>query len=400
MWLVRDSNPRRLSRLIYSQIPLAAWVTSHCADRHLGNNTRYWLPAVARRTVKLYSFNQMIGIVEVAERAGVSTATVSRALNGKAHVSARAREKVLKAASELGYVASSSAYTLATGRSKNIGVVLPFINTWFFSAVLEGIVNALVARGYDVTLYNLSGGASHRKRVFEDLVLRKRVDGVLTVALKLSEQELRNLTDLEKPIVGIGGPIPGARSLTIDDEGAGRLATQHLISLGHTEIGMISGTPATEMDFHQPYLRKTGYHEALLDANLDFHPQWMAEADFTIAGGYHAAKQMLGDPRSAPTAIFCASDEMGFGAIQAARDLGYRVPQDISVIGMDGHPMGMFYGLSSIDQSTSEQGAKGANMLMDILGSDDEKQLKNFEQLNIWPIDLIVRSSTARRSAN
>ena len=215
----------------------------------------------------------MIGIVEVAERAGVSTATVSRALNGKAHVSARAREKVLKAAAELGYVASSSAYTLATGRSKNIGVVLPFIDRWFFSAVLEGIVNALVARGYDVTLYNLSGGASHRKRVFEDLVLRKRVDGVLTVALKLSEHELKNLTELQKPIVGIGGPIPGARSLTIDDEGAGRLATQHLISLGHTEIGMISGPPATEMDFHQPYLRKTGYHEALLDANLDFHPQ-------------------------------------------------------------------------------------------------------------------------------
>jgi LacI family transcriptional regulator, repressor for deo operon, udp, cdd, tsx, nupC, and nupG len=341
----------------------------------------------------------MIGIVEVAERAGVSTATVSRALNGKAHVSARAREKVLKAAAELGYVASSSAYTLATGRSKNIGVVLPFIDRWFFSAVLEGIVNALVARGYDVTLYNLSGGASHRKRVFEDLVLRKRVDGVLTVALKLSEHELKNLTELQKPIVGIGGPIPGARSLTIDDEGAGRLATQHLISLGHTEIGMISGTPATEMDFHQPYLRKTGYHEALLDANLDFHPQWMAEADFTIAGGYHAAKQMLGDPRSAPTAIFCASDEMGFGAIQAARDLGYRVPQDISVIGMDGHPMGMFYGLSSIDQSTTEQGAKGANMIIDILESDDEKQLRNYEQLNIWPIDLIVRSSTARRSA-
>lgn len=340
----------------------------------------------------------MVGIIEVAQRAGVSTATVSRALNGKSHVSGRARERVLKAAQELGYVASSSAYTLATGRAKNIGVVLPFIDRWFFSAVLEGAVNALVQRGYDVTLYSLSGGTSHRAKVFEDLVLRKRVDGVLTIALKLSDQELGRLTDLKKPIVGIGGPIPGARSISIDDEGAGRLATQHLISLGHTQIGMISGNPASEMDFHQPYLRKTGYHEALLDANLDFQPQWMAEADFTIGGGYYAAKQMLGDPRNAPTAIFCASDEMGFGAIQATRDLGLRVPQDISVIGIDGHPLGEFYGLTTIDQRTKEQGQQGANWIVDILESGDKKQLSNVEQLSTWPIDIEVRGTTAKRS--
>jgi DNA-binding LacI/PurR family transcriptional regulator len=340
----------------------------------------------------------VVGIIEVAQHAGVSTATVSRALNGKSHVSAKAREKVLKAAQELGYVASSSAYTLATGRAKNIGVVMPFIDRWYFSSVLDGAVNAMVSRGYDVTLYNLSGGSVNRKRVFEDLVLRKRVDGVLTVAVKLTDEELEKLTALQKPIVGIGGPIPGARSLSIDDEGAGRLATLHLLSLGHTEIGMISGTPASEMDFHQPSLRRTGYQEALLDANLDFKPEWVAEADFTVGGGYHAAKQMLGDPRSAPTAIFCAADEMGFGAIQAARDLGYRVPQDISVIGMDGHPLGDFYGLSTIDQNPNAQGAKGANMLVDILESNDEKQPVNVEQLTSWPIELLVRSSTARRA--
>ncbi len=340
----------------------------------------------------------MVGIIEVAQHAGVSTATVSRALNGKSHVSAKAREKVLKAAQELGYVASSSAYTLATGRAKNIGVVMPFIDRWYFSSVLDGAVNAMVSRGYDVTLYNLSGGSVNRKRVFEDLVLRKRVDGVLTVAVKLTDEELEKLTALQKPIVGIGGPIPGARSLSIDDEGAGRLATLHLLSMGHTEIGMISGTPASEMDFHQPSLRRTGYQEALLDANLDFKPEWVAEADFTVGGGYHAAKQMLGDPRSAPTAIFCAADEMGFGAIQAARDLGYRVPQDISVIGMDGHPLGDFYGLSTIDQNPNAQGAKGANMLVDILESNDEKQPVNVEQLTQWPIELLVRSSTARRA--
>ena len=275
----------------------------------------------------------MVGIIEVAQHAGVSTATVSRALNGKANVSARARERVLKSAQELGYVASSSAYTLATGKAKNIGVVVPFIDRWFFSTILEGAVNAIVNRGYDVTLYSLSGGNENRNRIFDELVLRKRVDGVLTIALRLSESELKKLAELEKPIIGIGGPIPGARSISIDDEGAGRLATAHLISLGHTKIGMISGSPVTQMEFHQPYLRMTGYHEALLDANLDFHPQWMAEATCTIDGGYHAAKQMLGKPQKAPTAILGAGGEIAFGARQEDRDLGLRVLQDIRAVG-------------------------------------------------------------------
>lgn len=353
--------------------------------------------ALAEIPVNLYSFC-MVGIFEVAERAGVSTATVSRALNGKSHVSARARERVLQAAQELGYVASSSAYSLATGRSKNVGLVLPFVDRWFFSAILEGAVGALISRGYDATIYSLNGGPSQRQRVFEDLLLRKRVDGALTFALKVNEHELENLTAIGKPIIGVGGTVPGMRSLAVDDEGAGRLATQHLISLGHTRIGMISGSPATEMDFHQPYLRRTGYREALLDANLDWQPGWLVEADFTMQGAYHAAKQMLGDPRSAPSAIFCASDEMGFGAIMAARDLGYRVPQDISVIAMDGHDSGEFFGLSTINQNVRGQGAKAASMLIDLLESGDDRAMRNTEQVVEWPIELVVRSSTAKRA--
>jgi DNA-binding LacI/PurR family transcriptional regulator len=89
---------------------------------------------------------------------------------------------------------------------------------------------------------------------------------------------------------------------------------------------------------------------------------------------------------------------MGFGAIQAARDLGLRVPQDVSVIGIDGHPLGEFYGLSTVDQSVQQQGAKAANTLVDILESNDPKAQENFESMTFWPIDLVVRSSTARRT--
>jgi len=339
----------------------------------------------------------MVGIEEVAAHAGVSTATVSRALNDKPHVSKAAREKVFKAADDLGYVPSSSAYTLATGKTKNVGVVLPFVDRWFFSVVLEGLSEALNSRGLDVSFYSMKGGENQRNLVFNELLLRKKVDGVLTVAVKLTEDELTNLTNLRKPIVGIGGPISGARSLGVDDEGSGRLATQHLLSLGHTEIGIITGNPSTELEFHQPYLRQTGYREALMEAGLDVQKNWFAEADFTIPGAYHAAKQILGNPSNAPTALFCASDEMAFGAIQAAKDLGYSVPDDISVIGMDNHDLSGFYNLTTIDQKPREQAAKAANMLADLFDEDLKEKKLNVQEFHEWPVELLIRGSTAKR---
>ncbi|MEN9749195.1 MAG: hypothetical protein RL149_273, partial [Actinomycetota bacterium] len=223
----------------------------------------------------------MAGIEDVAKLAGVSTATVSRALSGKDHVSDKARQKVEKAAAELGYVASSSAYTLATGRNRNIGVVMPYIDRWFFGAFLESAESALVESGYDLTLYNLSGGAAQREKIFNDFLLRQRVDAVLAVAVAPSASELENLNRMKKPILAIGGHIDGARSLVMDDRAAGRLATEHLISLGHTRIANINGLEGSDKEFNQPNLRHNGYVDALKSAGLEVKPNWTAHADFT-----------------------------------------------------------------------------------------------------------------------
>ena len=152
----------------------------------------------------------MPGINEVAELAGVSTATVSRALSGNGHVSPSTRERVKSAALQLGYVVSSNASSLATGRTKNVGVVIPFLNRWFYSSVIEGAERALLAHGYDLTLYNLSGGGDERRSVFEHFLLRKRVDAVIAISLELTADEVSRLLEMNKPIVGIGGPLPGA----------------------------------------------------------------------------------------------------------------------------------------------------------------------------------------------
>lgn len=335
-----------------------------------------------------------VSIAEVAQRAGVSTATVSRALSGRGHVSAAAKEAVLAAAHALGYVVSSNASSLASGRTRNVGVVLPFLNRWYFASVLEGAQQALLRAGYDVTLYNLSGGGEERASVFEHFLLRQRVDAVIAVSLELTEDEVARLHALGKPIVGVGGPIPGVRTLAIDDVAVAKLATEHLTGLGHTRIGHLGGRPEFDSDFHLPVQRRHGYEAALDEAGIPFDADLVANADFTVQGGYHAAKQLLGaPPRSRPTAIFAASDEMAIGAILAARDLGLAVPHDVSVVGIDDHDQAEFFGLTTVAQFPRKQGARAVDILLEQLEPRDGSEPLADIPL---PFELVVRSSTSR----
>lgn len=335
----------------------------------------------------------MPGIHEVARVAGVSAATVSRALSGRGSVSPSTRERVVAAATELGYVVSSSASGLATGRTRNVGVVIPFLNRWFFGAVVEGAESALLERGYDLTLYNLGGSDEERRLVFQHFLLRKRVDAVIAVSLELTGDEVQRLIDLDKPIVGVGGPLPGVRTLSLDDTELGRLATEHLLALGHTDIAHIGGE-ALEMDFHLPTNRRHGYEQAMHAAGLETLDRHFHAADFTMEGGYRAAKQLLGNPSGRPTAIFAASDEMAIGAILAAKDLGMHVPSDVSIIGIDDHELAEFFGLTTIAQFPDMQGRMAVEVLMDELHPGERSE----ETLNIdLPYELVVRSSTARR---
>lgn len=339
----------------------------------------------------------MVGIDEVARRAGVSTATVSRALSGRGHVAAVTRERVEAAASELGYVVSASASSLATGRTRNIGVVVPFLNRWFYTSVIEGAQRRLMQYGYDLTLYNLSGVSNERETVFEHFLLRQRVDAVIAVSLELSPDEVHSLHALGKPLVGVGGPIPGVPTLSIDDLAVSRLATEHLLSLGHTVIAHIGGDVDAEMSFHMPTNRRLGWEAALRDAGIDPRPDLYFPAVFTMESGYVVAKRMLGDPRLRPTAVVVASDEMAIGVILAARDMGLEVPRDISVVGIDDHELAPFFGLTTVAQFPEGQGEGAVELLMrelDQTRGDDEPT-------NVpLPFDLVVRSSTARPRAD
>ena len=340
----------------------------------------------------------MVGIVDVARAAGVSTATVSRALSDNPNVSQKTKDLVKKFADQLGYVPSATAYTLVTGRTRNIGVVMPFIDRWFFSTVLDEIERDLVDAGYDLTLYNLHGTGGTRDAVFTKLLPRKRVDAVLAVAVKLTESELDALSNVSKPVLGIGGPIAGSYSLAIDDVAAGRLATEHLLSLGHRDIGMVGQVEKDSHLFKVPNQRRIGYEEALVAAGVKFRDAWFKPTDsHSIDEGYAAAKQLLGDPRNAPTAIVTSTDELASGAIMAAKDLGLRVPEDLSVVGIDNHDMSSFFNLTTVSQDVRGQGKALVRMLLEVLDGEGNAKLPPVTK---WPIDLVVRGSTSRLRQN
>jgi len=330
------------------------------------------------------------GIADVARRAGVSKSTASRALSGNGYVSEITRAKVVAAASTMGYVVSTNASSLVTGHTHNVGILTPFINRWFFAEVLEGIESALIAAGYDLTLYRLSADATDRRRVFDYFLVRKRVDAVIAVGIALSPSEVGLLHGLGKPIAGIGGAIAGISTLSIDDVAATRMATEHVIGLGHTRIMHFGGDLDEQMDFVVHAQRLAGFRGALADAGITQSDDFRA-TPFSIPGGFEVGLAVLADPRSRPTAIVAGCDEIAIGVILAARQLGIQVPQQLSVVGLDDHDLAEMFGLTTLRQQPGNQGRLAVELIMGQLGSPDEEWTAN--ALTV-PVTMLVRSST------
>jgi LacI family repressor for deo operon, udp, cdd, tsx, nupC, and nupG len=336
-------------------------------------------------------------IDDVARLAGVSTATVSRALRGLPTVSKTTRDRVLAAATQLGYAASPSASRLAGGKTGAVAVVVPRITRWFFATVVEAAEQALHQGGYDLLLHNLGGSETERQRLLHTSALHKRVDALILVATPLQGADFDAVTSLALPGVTVssGTGVPGWPSIRIDDVAAARTATTHLLQCGHRRIAHISGDPADELAFTTHIDRRRGYREALGDAGIVPDPALDVEEEFTVAGGERATAELLrhGTP---PTAIFAACDEIAMGAMAALRQAGLKVPEDISVIGIDDHDLAGVVGLTTVAQPAAEQGRLAADILLGPLTGGDYPG----EETVILPTRLIVRESTAPPRAN
>jgi len=327
----------------------------------------------------------MSGIADVARQAGVSKATASRALTGNGYVAPETRERVQQAAHDLGYVASSSASSLVTGKTQTVALVVPRVGRWYFGEIIEGIERSLMQLGYDLTLYMAEPDTRDRDRLYRHFLARKRFDGVIAVALEPDDSDLERLVGFAKPTVCIGNELPGVVTLGIDNVAIGRMITQHLLALGHTRVAFLGSTPEVDPRARDVDDREKGYIQAMHAAGLkpDVHA-----ATLTITDGYAAATPLLADADSRPTAIVGACDEVAIGAIIAAQRLGIAIPSQLSIIGVDGHDYAEMFALTTVEQDPGTQGELAVETLMSMV-----EGVTPVERTTV-PARMVMRAST------
>lgn len=326
----------------------------------------------------------------VAELAGVSVSTVSRALRNVPGISEETRKRVQRIARELGYVPSIAGSRLATGKTRTVAIVTPSLSKWFFGQVLAAAGSVMREAGYDVLLYELADEAT-RGRFFDGPALPGRADGVLILALQPTPAELEALTEQGLPLAVLGSEQPGVPCVRVEDRDAGRSAVRHLLNLGHERIAFIGIEQAAgnTLGGVPPAQRLLGYRDALSEAALDHRPEYEVFEENTTAGGSSAMARLL-CAEIPPTAVFVASDEMAFGVLGTLRGAGISVPGDMSVVGFDNHELSGLLDLTTMDHSVTRQGAEAARLLVSALQASETS-----ETTLMVPATLVVRGSTA-----
>ena len=330
----------------------------------------------------------MSTITDVARVAGVSVATVSRALRGLDRVSPDTRARVLRVAEELDYVASPTATSLASGRTRVVAVCAPFLSRWYFATLVSAIEKELRTHGHHAILFDLEDDAYHSRLPLTQNMLWKRVDGIITLDVTPTPEEMELLDRLELPAVAVGSPVPGRQCVRIDDAAAMRSAVEHLLGLGHRSIGYVGQVPDGVEHVRTPRDRLRAFREVMTEAGLEVEESWVLDSDWTAQAAARDSRAILAGA-DRPTAVVAASDEMAIGVRETARSLGLDVPGDLSVIGIDDFQLSDVLGLTTVRQDVTGQGAAAARLLLgtlleDRVGGEDV----------VLPTELVVREST------
>ncbi|WP_255639956.1 LacI family DNA-binding transcriptional regulator [Deinococcus taeanensis] len=310
--------------------------------------------------------------------------TVSNVINGKSGVRPATRQRVLDAIAETGYRVNVTARTLAGGRNRMISVFTPQLNRPYAAEVVQGAAEAAERLNYDLVVMMQ---APHSASDFS-MMTRLSVGALL---IQPSPEWVRG--DLPPHVVSVDGP--SAHPLTVDNYGGACRAMQHLLALGHTRIGFVSGLdaePELRGEGHErndAHERFRGYRDSLHAAGLPVRPEYTAHGDFTKASGERAAWQLLHLP-DPPTALFVSGDAMALGAVHVAQDLGLHIPGNLSVVGFDDLPLAGLSrpGLTTVRQPLPTMGAVAVQMLAALAESQACPLPAPF------PTELIVREST------
>jgi DNA-binding LacI/PurR family transcriptional regulator len=336
-----------------------------------------------------YPFHIVSGIVEIAKKAGVSPATVSRALRGLHHVNERTRKKIIDAAQALDYPIRPDMLPRSEGGKTNtVGVIAPFLSRWYFSQALAGIEQALREAGLDLLLYNFAQ-VDARQRVFQQKKLVGKVDGLIVISLPPTEKEFDRILGLGIPVSLLGNADPRCSSVTVDDMKGAETAAQHLIEMGHKSIAIMAGQDERAFNFSVARKRRDGFLNILGQNGIEFNPDFELISDFDSHTAELAMDEFL-RRKKLPTAIFCESDEMAFGVMKSLQKRGLKVPDDISIIGYDDHEFSHNVGLTTIAQPVKFLGQLTASQIMSRIENPENPTA----QMKV-PTSLVIRSSVA-----
>ncbi|WP_338846858.1 LacI family DNA-binding transcriptional regulator [Massilia sp. W12] len=324
---------------------------------------------------------------QVADRAGVSTSTVSHVLNNTRIVSQEARERVQQAIADLRYIPSAVARSLKNDRTKTLGILIPNNSNPYFAEVIQGVEDASFEQGYNLILCN-SYDDVEKQVAYIRVLLEKRIDGLILVASGHDEELIHLLAAEELPVVVVDREVPGVNAdfIQADHEQGAYQAVRYLLELGHRRIACVAGP----QDLLASSDRVAGYMRALQEAGAAFHSEWLINSDFTSEGGFRAFQQLLALPQR-PSAIFVSNDLMAIGGLCAAAASGVQIPQQLSVVGYDDIALASFANppLTTVAQPKHEIGYLTAQTLIERL-----KQPTHVATREKLPTRLVLRGSS------
>ncbi|WP_313386236.1 LacI family DNA-binding transcriptional regulator [Chishuiella sp.] len=336
-----------------------------------------------------------ITIYDLSEKLNISAATVSRALNNHPKISQKTKELVLKTAKELNYKQNSLAQALKSGKTNNVGVIVPYINSNFFSSVIRGIEEELTPHGYHVIICQSHEDIDLEKKHLNTL-LNAQVDGIFMSVSKTTDEvtHIENAKSTNTPILFFDRKkdISGISTVVIDDYKAGYLATEHLIEQGCKRISHLSGD--LRLEIYQN--RYNGYVQALKDYGITFNNDYLITVKSSVDEGVEAVKK-LWDLNLPPDGIFSASDYAALGVCQELRKKKIKIPNDVAIIGFSNEPFTQYMELpiSTIDQTPDKMGKISAQVFLEHMNENFSGI--SIEKRVILDPEVYIRKSSKRK---
>ncbi|WP_027064632.1 LacI family DNA-binding transcriptional regulator [Maribacter sp. Hel_I_7] len=332
-------------------------------------------------------------IYDIAKELKITAATVSRALNNNPKISKKTRELVHATAAKMNYKQNKLALALKSGKSKNVGVVVPFINKNFFASVIRGIEDELYPKGFHVIISQTHEDVDREKKIIQNLI-NAQVDGILISTSFTNENKEQLNQELKKstPFIFFDRVLnfDGTSTVTIDDYQGGFDATEHLIHQGCKRIAHFYVDQNIELYNN----RLNGYKDALLKHGIGYHSDYVISLTSDMEAGKEAAEKLMKLPVP-PDAIFSSTDNGLLGAVKYLQSISVKIPEDFCVVGFSNEPFTQFLepSISSVDQSPMEMGKMAAKVFLKQIENDES----GIDENVVLPAKLIIRKSSSKQ---